>query len=206
MSEPRVLQVMAGAAQGGAEAFFARLVPALACAGLQQRAVLRRDPAREAVLAAAGVPAVGLGFGGPLDLATRFALRREIAAFRPNVVLSWMNRATASVPRHGTLRRRFTHVARLGGYYRPKYYRGCDFLIGNTRGIARWLTGLGLWPDGRIRYLPNFVEATPAAPLPRSLLDTPGDVPLLLCLGRLHRNKAFDVALRALNRASASPG
>lgn len=200
MIEPRVLQVMAGAAKGGAEAFFARLVPALSRAGVEQRVVLRHDRAREAALAAAGVPAVGLRFGGPLDLTTRLALRREIARFRPNVVLTWMNRATASVPRWGLQRRRFAHVARLGGYYQPKYYRGCDFLVGNTRGIARWLASLGEWPEARIRYLPNFVDATPVVPLPRAQFDTPADAPLLLCLGRLHPNKAFDVALRGLAR------
>jgi glycosyltransferase involved in cell wall biosynthesis len=141
---------------------------------------------------------VGLRFGGPLDLATPLALRREIDRFRPNVVLSWMNRASAAVPRRGRRRARFAHVARLGGYYQAKYYRGADFLIGNTRGIARWLKSQGLWPESRIRYLPNFVDGARAPPLPRARFDTPDDAPLLLCLGRLHRNKAFDVAMRAL--------
>jgi glycosyltransferase involved in cell wall biosynthesis len=195
MTEPRVLQVMAGAAQGGAEAFFTRLVPALARAGIEQHVVLRREPVREAALAAAGLKPVGLRFGGPLDLVTPFALRREIEHFRPNVVLSWMNRASAAVPRRHA---GYSHVARLGGYYQAKYYRGADFMIGNTRGIVLWLGELDLWPPKRIRYLPNFVDATPAPPLPRAQLDTPADAPLLLCLGRLHRNKAFDVALRAL--------
>jgi len=200
MTEPRVLQVMAGAPKGGAEAFFTRLVPALARAGIEQRVVLRRETAREAALADAGLAPVGLRFGGPLDIATRLALRREIAAFRPNVVLSWMNRATAAVPRWGGLRRNFVHVARLGGYYDPKYYRRVDFMLGNTRGIARWLGGLGHWPEARIRYLPNFVDAAPAPALPRERFNTPDEAILLLCLGRLHRNKAFDVALRALAR------
>lgn len=200
MTEPRVLQVMAGAPKGGAEAFFTRLVPALARSGIEQRVVLRRDAKREAALAEAGVGTLALRFGGPLDLSTKVALRREIAGFKPNVVLSWMNRASAAVPQRGALRKGFIHAARLGGYYQPKYYRGADFLIGNTRGITRWLDGLGLWPAERIRYVPNFVDATPAAPLPRQQLDTPAAAPVLLCLGRLHRNKAFDVALRALTR------
>src|SRR5262249_11698076 len=146
----------------------------------------------------AGLNPVTLRFGGPLDLATPLALRREIAQFRPQVVLSWMNRATDAVPTRGAIRRGFVHVARLGGYYQPKYYRGADFLVGNAQGFVGWLRELGLWPAERIRYLPNFVEAGRAAPLPRSRFDTPPGVPLLLCLGRLHRNKAFDVAVRAL--------
>jgi glycosyltransferase involved in cell wall biosynthesis len=195
MTAPRVLQVMAGAARGGAEGFFTRLVPALARVGIAQHVVLRREPAREAALRAAGLDPVGLRFGGPLDLMTPIALRREIDRFRPNVVLSWMNRASAAVPRRHA---GYSHVARLGGYYQAKYYRGADYMIGNTRGIARWLGELGHWPRERIRYLPNFVDAAPLPPVPRAQLDTPDGVPLLLCLGRLHRNKAFDVALRAL--------
>ncbi len=42
----RVLQVMAGAEFGGAEAFFTRLVLALKRAGLDQRVVIRGNPAR----------------------------------------------------------------------------------------------------------------------------------------------------------------
>ncbi|MBM3518063.1 MAG: glycosyltransferase, partial [Alphaproteobacteria bacterium] len=50
----------------------------------------------------------------------------------------------------------------------------------------------------RTHYLPNFVDARPAAPLARQALGCPETAPLLLALGRLHANKAFDVLLRAL--------
>ena len=46
----RVLQVMAGARHGGAEAFFVRLAGALARAGIEERVVIRRDPERVAAL------------------------------------------------------------------------------------------------------------------------------------------------------------
>lgn len=190
----RVLQVMAGARHGGAEAFFTRLVPALARAGLEQRAVIRAYPERVATLAAAGVEAVHAPFGGPLELGTLGRLRQAIAGFAPHVVLSWMNRATAACPRG-----RFVHVARLGGYYNPKYYRACDHLIANTEDIAAYLRGAGFPPE-RVHVVPNFVDDAPAPPLPRADLDTPADAPLLVALGRLHRNKAFDVLLDALAR------
>ena len=47
----RVLQTMAGARYGGAEAFFTRLVGALARAGVEQHVVIRRDTARAEILA-----------------------------------------------------------------------------------------------------------------------------------------------------------
>jgi glycosyltransferase involved in cell wall biosynthesis len=188
----RVLQVMAGARVGGAEAFFERLVPALARAGVEQRAVIRRHAERAARLEAGGVPVVQAPFRRHLDLTTGRTLAREIAGFRPDLVLSWMSRATAMVPAGAALQ-----VARLGGYYDLKAYRGCDHLIGNTRDIVDYVVARG-WPAGRAHYLPNFVEAARRPAQPRAALDTPEGAPLLLALGRLHANKAFDVLLRAL--------
>jgi glycosyltransferase involved in cell wall biosynthesis len=188
----RVLQAMAGAPHGGAEAFFTRLVPALARAGLEQRVAIRRDAARAAALRAAGIEPVELAFGGVFDLATRRALKREVAAFAPRIVLTWMSRATRHCPKGD-----FVHVARLGGYYDLKNYRRCDHLIGNTRDIVAWLRREG-WPSERAHYLPNFVDAAPAPALPRAALGTPEGAPLALALGRLHVNKGFDVLLEAL--------
>ena len=193
----RVLQTMAGAHQGGAEAFFTRLVVALAGAGLDQHAVIRRHEGRAGVLRDAGVLVSEVRFGGPLDLRSGPSLKREIDRFRPDVVLSWMNRATRSCPRGG-----FVHCARLGGYYKLKNYRHCRHLIANTRGIVRYLIDQG-WPAQRAHYLPNFVAAGAAAAVSRGSLDTPADAPLLLALGRLHQNKAFDVLIDAL---AAIPG
>jgi glycosyltransferase involved in cell wall biosynthesis len=196
MAAVRVLQAIAGAHHGGAEEFFTRLVPALARAGLDQRVVIRRDEERAGALRKQGVEAVELPFGGFFDCWTRARLRREIKVFAPHVVFTWMNRATRKCPRprNGTP---FVHVARLGGYYDLHHYRGCDHLIGNTVDIVDYLRKSG-WPTGRAHYLPNFVDATQALPLARGTVGTPGSAPLVLALGRLHRNKAFDVLLDAL--------
>ena len=188
----RVMQVMAGAPYGGAEAFFERLVPALARAGVEQQVVIRRDPARAARLRAAGLPPIELRFGGRLDMTTRRALGRAAADFQPDILLAWMNRATRFA-RPG----RHVLAARLGGYYNLKYYRHCNYLIGNTRDIRDDLVRRG-WPRDRVWYLPNFVDATPAPALDRQCFTTPSAAPLVLALGRLHANKGFDVLLAAL--------
>ena len=186
------MQVMAGADRGGAEAFFERLVPALARAGVDQAVVIRRNSARKKRLEQNGITPIELGFGGPLDLVTKRALRRETARYRPQIQLAWMSRAAKFCsPDDHVL------AARLGGYYDLKYYRHCDHLIGNTRDIRDYLVGQG-WPRDKAWYLPNFVDATSASPLDRALLDTPADAPLLLALGRLHHNKGFDILFHAL--------
>ncbi len=188
----RVMQAMAGATHGGAEAFFTRLVVALGRAGLEQCAVIRRHEERSGALQHAGIDVKEVRFGGPLDIRSGLGLRREIERFRPDVVLSWMNRATRSCPRGD-----FVHCARLGGYYKLKHYKRCDHLIGNTRGIVDYLVDQG-WPAERAHYLPNFVSAEPAAPVSRASLDTPESATLLLALGRLHDNKGFDVLIEAM--------
>jgi glycosyltransferase involved in cell wall biosynthesis len=187
----RLLQAIAGARYGGAEIFFVRLAGALQRAGESQRVLIRRDPVRARHLRDAGVAVAELGFGGPLDLASRFAFRREITFWRPNIVLSWMNRATRLCP-HGD----FVHVGRLGGYYDLKYYRRCDHLIANTRAIIDYAVGAG-WPRDKIDYLPNFVpdlRTTTASPC-----DAASSGRLrALAVGRLHINKGFDLLLQAL--------
>ena len=193
----RLLQAMAGAQHGGAEAFFVRLAIALQRAGQEQRVLIRRDAEREAALRRGGVEVLPLPFAGRLDFATRLGFRRAVRGYRPDVVLSWMNRATMLCPRGD-----FVHVARLGGYYDLKYYRRCDHLIANTRDIADYLSAGG-WPRDRVQYLPNFVGATPSAAVARASLATPEGVPLALALGRLHPNKGFDMLLAALALAPA---
>ena len=190
----RVLQAMAGAAMGGAEAFFSRLVPALGRAGVEQRAVIRRNADRARGLRAADLDVVELPFGGALDIYTPIQLKRQIANFQPDVVLSWMNRASAMCPRGD-----FVHVGRLGGYYDLKYYASCDHLIGNTEDIVAHLGEAG-WSADRVHYLPNFVNGARDTPWPRANAFTPDRSPLILALGRMHANKAFDVLLRAVAR------
>jgi glycosyltransferase involved in cell wall biosynthesis len=185
----RVLQAIAGAAHGGAEIFFTRLATALQRAGEPQRVLIRRNSSRAQCLRAAGVGVGELAFGGIFDLATRLAFGREIAGWRPDVVLTWMSRATRLCPRGD-----FVHVARLGGYYDLKYYRRCDHLIGNTRAIVDYAIAKG-WPRERIIYLPNFV---PDSAVVAGGIASGGRAPLALAIGRLHPNKGFDLLLEAL--------
>ncbi|MSP83521.1 MAG: glycosyltransferase family 1 protein [Alphaproteobacteria bacterium] len=188
----RVLQAIAGAAHGGAETFFVSLVTALARAGLEQRAVIRTHPARTAALAAAAVPTVPVRFGGPLDFGSRRALRRVIADWRPTIVMTWMNRATAACPRGDHVL-----IARLGGPYDLKYYRRCDHLIAITRGLRDRLVAEG-WPGDRVHHIANFATAHAADPIDRGSLDTPAGAPVLLAPGRLHPNKGIDVLIDAM--------
>lgn len=188
----RMAHVMAGAREGGAELFFERLTTALHQAGDDVLPVIRRDTGRAARLRLSGLNPVQLGFGGALDLLTRPRLRRHLRAFAPRLVMAWMSRAAVMCPPGD-----YVLVGRLGGYYDLRRFRHCDHLVANTRGLVAWIEGQG-WPAARVRHLPNFAPDLAGAG-PATLPVPPGS-PTVLAMGRLHRNKAFDVLIRAIAR------
>ncbi len=188
----RVMQVIAGAPHGGAETQYVNLVLALNRAGLDQRAVIRRNSLRAAALRSGGVEPLELSFGRWTDFATVPALKREIAAYRPDIVLTWMNRASRMLPAGNFLR-----LGRLGGYYDLKYYRRCDHLICNTQDIVEHVVRAG-WPRARAHVMLNFAPVREMPAVSRAALNTPEDATVVVALGRLHKAKAFDTLLQAL--------
>ena len=182
---------MAGASTGGAELFFERLTMALADAGETILPIIRRDPGRAERLSGAGLAPLQLRFGGPLDALTGRRLGVALRRFAPRVAVAWMSRAA-----HFTPCGDWVLAGRLGGYYDLGYFRHCDHLVGNTHAITAWIAAQG-WPARRLHYLPNFspdmANGVPAR------LDLPSAVPIALALGRLHRNKAFDILVRAMS-------
>lgn len=188
----QVLQLMAGSAAGGAETFFVNLGCAFQRAGCHWRYVLRPHASRERRLGDAHVAYETAPFGKLFDFKTRRTIAKAAAECKPDIVMTWMNRAASFCPDG-----EFVRVARFGGYYDPKYYRRHDHAVANTRGLAEWLAFNG-WAKERVHYIPNFCEVKDEPPTPRATLDTPEDVPLLLALGRLHTAKALDVLLHAM--------
>jgi glycosyltransferase involved in cell wall biosynthesis len=201
----KVMQVMAGADLGGAETYFVDMVTALHRAGLDQKVVIRTNAERAAQLRRAGIEPVELSFGGLLDLRTRGRLARVTEDYAPDVVQSWMNRATRFVSRPRGVRP-FVRVGWFGGYYKVANYTDCDHLVGVTPDIRDHQISGG-WPAARAHYIPTFADAVPA-PVGvreklRMALDVPDAAPLFLALGRLHEKKAFDVLIKA---AAKLPG
>lgn len=188
----RVMQMLAGAPQGGAETFFVSLATAMCEAEIDQRIVIRRNRARAEALRAGGLDPLELSFGKWFDPMTASRLRRETARYRPDVVLAFMNRAASWMPAGPHLK-----LARLGGYYKIKYYRRCDHLLCITPAIRRHVIEQG-WPEARAHYMPNFAERDAHPPQDRAALATPADAPVLLVASRLHEAKGLDVMLKAL--------
>ena len=121
------MQTMAGGQFGGAEEFFLRLVAAFNARGVSQSVVVRPNTARGRKLRDVGVNPVELPFGKWFDFQTQPSLTAQIDRVRPDIVLSWMNRATLETGK-ACLRADSSpiQIGRQGGYYDLKYYRHCD--------------------------------------------------------------------------------
>lgn len=197
MTALRLVQLLGGAPNGGAETFFVTLNVALQrraqSLGLVQRQILRNHPQRVEALRQGGCMPYVARFGGQWDPLSQWQVDRLIADFAPDVALAWMNRAASHLPR----RRSYITVARLGGYYKLKNYQDCDHLILITPDLQRYVVDQG-WPKERSHVIPNFTSLAPTAPVDRALHNTPADAPLVLTMGRLHPVKGIDVLLNAL--------
>ena len=67
----RILQAIAGAEYGGAEAFFVRLAGALGRAGVPQQVLIRENANRAEELRNSGIEPLQLKFGGKFDWRTK---------------------------------------------------------------------------------------------------------------------------------------
>ncbi|MBO6825896.1 MAG: glycosyltransferase [Sneathiella sp.] len=188
----KILQAIGGAGHGGAENFFVMLTEAFQQAGLQQHVVTRSHPVRDQRLQEAGVSMEHLKFGGRLDFQSPRKLQKIANEFGPDIFLSWMGRASSMAPKGD-----FQRVARVGGYYKLKYFEKCDHIVGITPHLCDYMVELG-WPRERTHYIPNFIRWSPEPAVSRTEFDTPEGAPLILCLGRLHPVKGLDTAIKAL--------
>jgi len=190
----KVAQVLAGANKGGAENFFVRLVSGLnEQPELQQKAFIRGHQHRLDALTNNDVIAEGFSFGGKLDLLGAYRYKKALQAFEPEIVMTWMSRASGSTPNSN----KYLLVNRLGHYYNLKYYKHSDYWVGISKGICQHMIDGG-FPKDKIVHIPNFADETPVTALPRDSFITPADNPIILAAGRLHTNKGFDTLLHSL--------
>jgi glycosyltransferase involved in cell wall biosynthesis len=218
----RLMHLIASAEAGGAEQFFLRLMVALARRPEDALIypVVRAGSWLDTELRRVGIRHETAGFSGLLPMFTRRKVAGLARAWRPNVITSWMKRASVCTPavtlevekledgKKKVLKRGVPTVGRLGGYYDLKYFKGhVRHLVCNTPDICHWAREQG-WSGDYVDYLPNFVPM----PVPgwrnnrgemRSYLKLPPNCFLLMMAGRLHAVKGVDLAIEALARLDA---
>lgn len=203
---PRSLHVIGGKGSGGAERFAVRLINALARRGEAVAAVTVAGGEVARALAPA-VPQFHAPMAGGWDLWSRWRIQRAIAAWQPDIVQTYMGRATRLV--RLTPGRHPVHLARLGGFYRLRAYRHAHAWVGNTRGLGQYLVEQGL-PESQVHVVGNFVDPPASldeherATLKASLGLTGSRV--LVGVGRLHPYKGWADLLHAFARLPSEPG
>jgi L-malate glycosyltransferase len=202
MSALRSIHVLGSHELGGADRFYIRLIEALTRAGHPCLAVLRPNSPVVPLLPPQ-IEQVHLPLASKWDILSRWRLTRLIAARDPDVVQTYMGRATrlTRLPKGS----RALHVARLGAYYKiDGYYRHAHAWVGNTRDICDYMVRKGL-PAERVFYIGNFVPAPRAVPPDeldalRAQLGLPADAQVVFALGRMVHKKGFDILLQAFAR------
>jgi glycosyltransferase involved in cell wall biosynthesis len=193
---------------GGADRFFIRLVEALNRAGHPSLAVIRADSPVAQVFSPE-VEQVHLPMASKWDLYSRWRLTRLIAQRQPDVVQSYMGRATrlTRLPAGS----RALHVARLGGYYKiDGYYRHAHAWVGNTQDICDFMVKEGL-PRERVFYIGNFVPQPRAVSAEevralRAHLGLADNAFVIFALGRMVVKKGFQDLLEAFARLEPRVG
>ena len=178
----RILTTIGGAPVGCAEAFFVTLTVALQRAGHVVHCALRPSPIREADLAAAGIPYDSAPFGGQFEFWTALKLAAAAYKFQPELVLSFGGRANWHMPRGN-----YTRIGRLGGYYKMKYFKHCDYLVCNAPDLVRHVVEAG-WPRERVELISNFPILMEGEGFDRAAFDTPEGVPLGLAINQHFRS------------------
>ena len=186
-----LLHVLGSNKRGGAELFAYRLLTALNSQPLNQAMAARQGGPYVDSLPN-NTPCFPVPFKGFFDLRSKRVLKKIIKQFNPNIVLSYMNRASSVVSQLHTSKN-YVHIARLGGYYDLKYYQHCDHFIVNTKDLADYLLKKGV-NHQRIHTIYNFVNQKKGEAVTRSYTNK-----LIVAVGRLHQNKAFDTLIRALS-------
>jgi glycosyltransferase involved in cell wall biosynthesis len=190
----RVLHVMAGAKDGGAESIMRDAVVALAEAGVAQHVVTRPDNVgRIQEFKAVGAGVTLASFNPYWRLPTDMALGRALDEFKPDVSHYWMGRAGTFAPAS----RRARAVGWYGGYYKLSRFKNCEWHVGMTRDLADHIKRQGA-PEDRVSILNSYGNVEIAPPTPRASLDTQEGAPAMLTLARLHQKKGIDTLLEAL--------
>ncbi len=182
-------QVTANTHVGGAGKLFKEFVLELAELEIPQLIVLRPKSELVTELKHPNIRIATAPFANPrLDFYSRVRLRRILDEAGPTVVISWLQRAAAFVPKS----RKYKHLGRLDDYYSVKYYKSAHRIFAVSPPTAEHFIAQEPEIARKVEVIPNFTMP-PQKPLKRL-----GDKsPTVAALGRFRTVKGYDLLIRA---------
>ena len=188
----KILNIISGSKYGGAELFFERLALSFErCNKIEQKIIIRNNRNRSKKFIDGIDEIEKINFFHKLNPFCTFKIEKIIREYKPNILLSWMNRASSVIP-NIKINNEIT-VGRLGGYYKIKNYTKCDYLITNTSDLKKYVISKG-WDTNKVEFIPNFVSQNKIDKI-KSKINKDR---IILCMGRFHPNKAIDILIKAM--------
>ena len=191
----KVVQLMGGYLDGGAEIFYIDALSALKNSNIEQYAIVNKKNKKGInKLKELSIPFMAVSFNKLFKWPTKFAIAKVIKEFKPDIAHYWMGRASSFL-----INGEHINVGWHSGFRGVDRFRACDYHIALTKELKNHIASQGIDP-GKIYELPIYTKKNISKKLQRKDLDTPEDKPLLLSLSRLHKVKGIDILLEAMVR------
>lgn len=188
----RVLHLIAGGKNGGAETFFSDALKSLSDKGVEQYVMCRPHETFSSAISSRNIPHTFISFNRLRRRKEMRIIERTIDRYKPDLVHAWMNRAASFVPRDLDE----PVLGWFGGYYNLKNYSNCDFYMGVTKDIVRHIGESSGLPH-RAFLGHTFGTLEKALPVRREDFGIPNGAKVALLLSRMHWKKGVDTLLEA---------
>ena len=189
----KILQVMGGHSDGGAEIFFIDALAALSNSNIEQYAIVnKRNKKGITKLKALNIPFRTVSFNKLFKWPSKFTISKVIKEFKPDIAHYWMGRACSF-----SIRGEHINIGWHSGYRGVERFRDCDYHITLTNELKKHIALQGIDSD-KIYQLPIYTNENNSKKINRKDFDTPSDTQLILSLSRLHPVKGIDILLDAM--------
>ena len=188
----KILHIMGGANDGGAEIFFADALLALNNKKIDQQAIVNKCYKKINQLDNLSISIHQASFNKIFKWSTKKIIEKVVADFKPDIIHYWMGRASSFM-----IKGPHVNIGWHSGYRGVERFRGCDFHLALTKELKAHLVNHKL-PEKNIFILPIYAPYLKAESIKREVFNTPIKSPLLLTMARLHPVKGLDILLDAM--------
>ena len=188
----KILHIIAGAKEGGAESCAIDTIKALSKKGIDQTIICRPHDTFQNLVHDARIKSYYLSFSFALKWLQKLQINKIIKDEKPDIIHCWMNRAASFTPKQKDI----PTLGWFGGYYDLKYYQSCDYFMGVSKDIVRHIKEHIDEPD-RAYVGHVFGTLDKIGEIKKSDFNIPDDAKIVLLLSRMHWKKGVDLLINA---------